>query len=96
MGVAVETRVDAGLQQGLTVLMKGAGEKKPFIIEILIDGHAGDGTENPAQMVLVEKKSVSEAVQRDPFRQMFIQPQQDIPDPLILYKIGRASCRERV
>ncbi len=90
MGIAVEARIDTGFQQGLTVLMQGAGEEEPFIIEVLIDGHAGDGTENPTQMVLVEKESVCKSVQCDPLRQMIVQPQQDIPDPLILhYRFGQ-------
>ena len=42
-------------------------------------------------MVFVKKKGVRKSVQRDPFGQMIIQPQQDILDPLILH--GRLSQR---
>ena len=42
-------------------------------------------------MIFVKKKGVRKSVQRDPFGQMIIQPQQDILDPLILH--GRLSQR---
>ena len=85
MGIAVEARVDAGLQQGLAVLVQGTGQEKPFIIQILIDGHSGDGAEDPAQMIFIEKKGIREPVQSDPLRQVLVQPQQNILDPLILH-----------
>ena len=48
MGVAVEAGVDAGLQQGLPFPAQRAGKQQPLVIEVLIDGHAGDGAEDPA------------------------------------------------